>query len=60
MANSKTAWPCIFCGKPIEAHERKSAVRALRDWVVIGLAHPECKTAYLRKREQSKERSAKR
>ena len=60
MANSTTAWPCIFCRKPIDEHERKSAVRALRDWVVIGLAHPECKAAYLRKREQSKERSAKR
>ena len=60
MANSTTAWPCIFCGKPIKAHERKSAVRALRDWVVIGLAHPECKTAYLRKREQATERSTKR
>ena len=60
MANSTTAWRCIFCGKPIEAHERKSAVRALRDWVVIGRAHPECKTAYLREREQATERSANR
>ena len=54
MPDALTPWLCLFCGKPIAPAERKQAVKALRDSVHIGRAHPACKERYLREQERKR------